>query len=194
MVVEDSATAIRQSSLAQAGAALRTLQDVITGTSAPAAELDHIATAMDAVTKRLTPYRRTITGEHNHENYVDAAAAHTLTPEFEVLEKDANSLRGRVRFGLFYRNAFGIANGGAIALMFDTAMAHLGSTSHIPAYTASLQVDFRSGVPIDADLTVLVRRGGSQGRKHELSAQLFEGDVLLSEASCLMVDPKEIGA
>ncbi|MDP2288914.1 MAG: PaaI family thioesterase [Actinomycetota bacterium] len=194
MVVEDSATAIRQTSLAQAGASMRALQDVITGTSAPSAELDHMATAMDAITKRLTPYRRAIKGVHNFENYVDAAPAHTLTPEFEVLEQDANSLRGRVRFGLFYRNAFGIANGGAIALMFDTAMAYLGSTSDIPAYTASLQVDFRRGAPIDADLTVLVRRGSTEGRKHELSAQLFEGDVLLSEASCLMVEPRDTGA
>lgn len=180
----------RQSSLANLGSALRQLQDVITGNGAPVDALDEVSAALHAACARLTPYRREITGDRDHEVYVDAHAAHTLTPPFEILDRNADSLRGTVRFGLFYRNAFGIANGGAIALMFDTAMASLGSASPTPAKTANLRVDFRRGVPIDTDLTVLAQRTSTQGRKHELSAQLFDGDVLLSEASCLMIDPR----
>ena len=188
----DSSPTQRQTSLRHLGHAMRELQDAYTATSAPADVIESVARALDSATGELSPYRCTLGAEGDYQNFADFNPAHTLTPEFQITERGADFLRGKVRFGLFYRNAFGIANGGAVALLFDTAIASLGSSNGVRAYTANLKLDFRSGTPIDTDLVVHVQRRSADGRKHLLTAQLYDGDLLLAEAESLLVEQRRV--
>ncbi|MDO8730960.1 MAG: PaaI family thioesterase [Actinomycetota bacterium] len=186
----DGSVTEREASLLHLGQSMRGLQDVYTATSAPAEVVESTAVALEVLTSALAPYRCNLSGESDYQDFAEFNPAHTLTPEFHIIERGPDFLRGRVRFGLFYRNAFGIANGGAVALLFDTAIANLGSSNGVRAYTANLKLDFRSGTPIDTDLIVQVQRKAADGRKHLLTAQLYDGDQLLAEAESLLVEAK----
>ena len=180
----------RQASLVHLGKSMRALQDAYTATSAPRDVIESAASDLDVLAEALAPYRSRLTAERDYQNFADFNPAHTLTPDLHITEQGPDFLRGRVRFGMFYRNAFGIANGGAVALLFDTAIATLGSSNGVRAYTASLKLDFRSATPIDTDLIVHVQRRSADGRKHVLTAQLYDGDLLLAEAESLLVEAR----
>lgn len=180
----------RRASLGDLGDALRELLDVVTGTRAPTTVLDRVSAQMKELSASLQPYRCEIDGVGDHENYMAAAEAHVLNPEFEILEKTNDHLRARARFGLFFRNGFGTVNGGAVALLFDHVVAGMGSPNGVLVYTANLSVDFRRGVPIDVDLSVVCTRTGSDGRKHTVAAQLLDGEIVLAEATALLIDER----
>ncbi len=176
-----------QGALDELGSALRSLQDAATASNAPTSVATQAAEAINGVTSLLSPYRGELGTEHDFEHYVATSSAHTLNPPLTILRRGEGFIEMSVRFGPFYRNAFGYVNGGAIAMMFDTAIAHVAFEYAGRSYTANLNIDYRNLAPIDVDLLVKVRLESTEGRKHIVVAELFNGDALVSEAHSLLI-------
>jgi len=176
--------------LEQLGNALRELQDLATATAAPAAVAAAAAQSIHDINEQLRPFAGELGTEHGFQHYVATSESHTLNPPLEILRRGEGFIEMSVRFGPFFRNAFGYVNGGAIAIMFDTAIAHVAFESAGRSFTANLNIDYRNPAPIDADLLVKVRLESSEGRKHVIVAELFNADVLVSEAHSLLIAPK----
>lgn len=182
-----SHTSPDSTSLAGLGTALRRLQDAATTTSAPAEVVHEAAAAMEGITALLAPFAGELGTEHDFEHYVASSGAHTLNPELTLTRLDSGELEMSVRFGRYYRNAFGYVNGGAIALMFDTAIAHLAFPEHGRAYTASLSVAYRSLAPVETELRVALAVQSREGRKMTIAGALRHGDILVAEVRSLLI-------
>lgn len=178
------------SPLEHLGTALRELQDVATTTGAPEEVVAAAAQSIQAITEQLRPFVTEVGTEHDFEQYVRTSGSHTLNPPMEILRQGEGFIEMSVCFGRFYRNAFGYVNGGAIAIMFDTAIAHVAFAHAGRSYTANLNIDYRNLAPIDTVLLVKVRMESTEGRKHVIAAELFNGDVLVSEAHSLLIEAR----
>jgi len=179
------------SELEQFGDALRELQDVATATQAPDLALVAVANSIRDITKQLRPFAAELGTDQDFEHYVATSGSHTLNPALEIVRKGEGFIEMSVRFGSFFRNAFGYVNGGAIASMFDTAIAHVAFEYAGRSFTANLNVNYRNFAPLDVDLLVKVRLESAEGRKHIVVAELFNGDVLVSEASALLIQAQD---
>lgn len=178
------------SALEQFGNALRELQDIATATRAPDAVASAAVTSIHDITEQLRPFAAELGTEEDFQHYVATSGSHTLNPPLEIVGKGEGFIEMSVRFGPFFRNAFGYVNGGAIASMFDTAIAHVAYEYAGRSYTANLNIDYRNVAPIDVDLLVKVRLERTEGRKHVVVAELSHGDVLVAEAQSLLIQPK----
>lgn len=170
------------------GAALRELQDVATSNEAPAAVAAAAARALTAVTEQLRPFAADLASEDSFRRYVQTSGSHTLNPVLEIQRQEHGFIEMSARFGPFFRNAFGYVNGGAIALLFDTAIAHVAFEDGRPSYTANLTIDYRSPAPVNTPLVVTVRRDSIDGRKHRISAELVAGDQAVARAQSLLIE------
>ncbi|MDP2288915.1 MAG: PaaI family thioesterase [Actinomycetota bacterium] len=186
----DKASSDNSTALADLGSALRELQNVATASGAPADIATAAAESMKLITGLLQPYAAELGSEHDFEHYVATSGSHTLNPPMEILNRGEGSIEMSVNFGPFFRNAFGYVNGGAIASMFDTAIAHVAYAVAGRSFTANLSVDYRNPAPINTELLVKIGLESSEGRKFIVLAQLFNGDVLVSEAHSLLIQPK----
>lgn len=179
------------SALERFGIALRDFQDVATATGAPEVALVSATHSLHDITEQLRPFVAELGTDQDFERYVATSGSHTLNPALEVVRKGEGFIEMSVRFGPFFRNAFGYVNGGAIASMFDTAIAHVAFEYAGRSFTANLNVDYRNFAPLDVELLVKVRLESVEGRKHIVVAELFNGDVLVSEAHALLLQAKD---
>jgi len=179
------------SALGQFGIALRELQDVATATGAPDISLAAAINSLHDVTEQLRPFVAKLGTDQDFEHYVATSGSHTLNPPLEIVRRGEGFIEMSVCFGHFFRNAFGYVNGGAIASMFDTAIAHVAFEYAGRSFTANLNVDYRNFAPLDVELLVKVRLESVEGRKHIVIAELFNGDVLVSEAHALLLQAKD---
>jgi acyl-coenzyme A thioesterase PaaI-like protein len=113
-----------------------------------------------------------------------------LMPPFVIDVETADELRGRVRFGAAFSNAFGTVLGGVLPLLFDDILAvGVGRQRPVPTRTAYLTVNYRRVTPLDEELTFEVSVDRVEGRKVFASARLFDGQgALTSEADALFVE------
>ena len=188
--IEDRMTDDR-SSLADLGQALRTLQDCATATTAPLALAADVAAALVGINEVLAPFNanRESVGS-DLDAYMRARSAHTLMPPMEVRHRAADSVEFSVRFGIFYRNPFGQVHGGAIAMVFDTAIARLGLDGERRFLTANLSVDYRRAAPIDVELIVRIRVDRAEGRKRFIEGQMVEGEAVIAEVHALFIESR----
>ncbi len=180
-----------ETQLIQFGNVLRNLQDIATATGAPAGVLASTVNSIREITEQLRPFVAELGTDQDFEHYVATSGSHTLNPSLEIVSKGEGFIEMSTRFGPFFRNAFGYVNGGAIASMFDTAIAHVAFEYAGRSFTANLNVDFRNFAPLDVDLLVKVRLESVEGRKHIIVAELFNEDVLISEAHALLIQVKD---
>lgn len=170
------------------GLALRALQDAATATNAPPQVAADATRAMDIITQALLPYTSELGTGREFAQYMGARGSHTLHPPFTMLRRDDDSVDLKVRFGTFYRNPFGIVHGGAIAMMFDTAIAQLAMFGVTRYLTANLTVDYRNPAPIDTDLLVRIRLERTDGRKRTIAGELLDDQTLLAEVHALFIE------
>lgn len=103
-------------------------------------------------------------------------------------QEDVFAMEGKVTFGRFWTGMNNAVHGGAITLLFDEYLGHVGTRAKLPtARTAYLNTEFRSITPVDKELTVQGRVTRIDGRKQFLSGQLFDGQRLCAEAEGLWV-------
>jgi acyl-coenzyme A thioesterase PaaI-like protein len=181
-----------KSALADMGMALRALQNAATGTSASLVVAAQVAAAIDDVTEMLRPFDASVESlGADLDTYVRARAAHTLQPIFLELDRGIDSVAFSIRFGMFHRNPFGQVHGGAIAMMFDSAIARLGLDGEKRFLTANLSVDYRSAAPIDVEFIVNIRVSSSDGRKRFIEGELLNGDTLIAEVHALFIEARK---
>jgi acyl-coenzyme A thioesterase PaaI-like protein len=168
-------------------AALRDLQDQITGTAAPADVLAEVAATVRALADRMAPFAAPDVARVTR-HLMGFGRGGALGPALLIDEVTEDSAAGRVRFGRFHLGGRGAVHGGAIPLIFDEAMGWLANTNgRSPARTAFLHVDFRAVTPVETELQVRVRVDRQEGRKCFLRGTLHDGDTLCAEAEGLFV-------
>lgn len=168
-------------------AALRDLQDRITGTTAPADVLTEVTATVRELADRLGPFSAPDVARVTR-HLMGFGRGGALGPAFLIDEVTEDSAGGRVTFGRFHLGGRGAVHGGAIPLVFDEAMGWLANTNgRSPARTAFLHVDFRSVTPVETELRLGVRLDRQEGRKRFLRGTLHDGDRLCAEAQGLFV-------
>ncbi len=111
-----------------------------------------------------------------------------LLPPWNITDMTDGVVTMHGTFNRFYLGGNNAVHGGAVALLFDWLfglVAYAGGRS--VSRTAFLRVDYRRVTPIDTPLGVRGRVIGTDGRKAFVSAELFDGDEVIAEATGLMV-------
>ena len=167
--------------------ALRTLQNVITGSRPPAGVLEETTRQLTELARQLGKYpvdeRDQIAG-HLAET---PGRGQALIPPVHLDEVASGRVRGHVTFGRFYLGGNGAVHGGALPLVFDELMGRLANTARSPARTAYLHVNYRNVAPIETRLTVEAHVESEEGRKRVLRGVLRDGDTVCADAESLFV-------
>ncbi|KAF0957545.1 PaaI family thioesterase [Rhodococcus sp. T7] len=168
---------------------MRDFQDLLAGAKISPAHARELAGVLEFQSARLAAVQVS-EGEQDFANLPDhPTRGQSLTPRFEVVERDHHSLRAEIRFGRFY---LGIAavHGGAIPLIFDELLGTLASWERPAARTAYLNVSYRSITPIDTPLTLEAAFTAESGRKRYLRGSIRDGETLCVEAEALFIETK----
>jgi acyl-coenzyme A thioesterase PaaI-like protein len=167
--------------------ALRTLQNVITGSRPPAGVLEETTRQLTELARQLGKYpvdeRDQIAG-HLAET---PGRGQALIPPVHLDEVASGRVRGHVTFGRFYLGGNGAVHGGALPLVFDELMGRLANTGRSPARTAYLHVNYRNVTPIETRLTIEAQLESEEGRKRVLRGVLRDGDTVCADAESLFV-------
>jgi acyl-coenzyme A thioesterase PaaI-like protein len=95
-------------------------------------------------------------------------------------------------FGPAFEGAPGMGHGGVLTALIDEAMGLVVAMQRVLAFTAQLDVAFRSPVPLNQPVTVRALLDRRDGRKFTVTAVVRNGETVLSEATGLFVavDPE----
>jgi len=169
-------------------AALRRVQDLVTGSNPPDDVVDTTIARLDDIASALEPW--TVTEGEAPAGKLDTEPGRgqpVLLP-FVRDEETPDSVRGRVRFTRFYLGGGGAAHGGTVPLLFDEVLGRLANSESRPrARTAYLHVNYRHITPIDTDLVVEARIEREEGRKRWVTGRLLHGETVVSDAEGLWV-------
>jgi len=96
-------------------------------------------------------------------------------------------------FGPAFEGAPGMGHGGVLAALIDEAMGLVVAMQRVLAFTAQLNIAFRSPVPMHQPVTARAWLEGRDGRKFSVGAVVLDGETVLSEATGLFisVDPEK---
>jgi acyl-coenzyme A thioesterase PaaI-like protein len=169
-------------------AALRLLQERITGAVPPPGTVKELTSVFESLAAELEPFtvpeREQITGHRTDL----PGRAQALVPPFHVDESSDRHVRGRVTFSRFYLGGNGAAHGGAVPLFFDEVLGRLANAGGRPmSRTAYLHVDYRSITPIGPELRVEAEFTHEEGRKRFIKGTIHHGETLTAEAEALFV-------
>lgn len=106
-----------------------------------------------------------------------------------TLEVDYEEKRvtGDVFFGAAYQGAPGCVHGGFVAALFDEALGMATIFSGRPGMTGWLKVSYRRPTPLETPLRIVATMDDYTGRKIMTSAELFNGDELVADATSLLI-------
>jgi acyl-coenzyme A thioesterase PaaI-like protein len=114
--------------------------------------------------------------------------ANPLAPPAElVVNHDEKTVTGDVFFGAAYQGAPGCVHGGFVAALFDEALGMATIFSGQPGMTGWIKVSYRSPTPLEMPLRISARMDDFKGRKIMTSAELMAGDILVAEATGLLI-------
>ena len=168
-------------------AALRALQDAVTGSRPPDRVVEETTRQLTELARQLGKYavdeRDQIAG-HLAET---PGRGQALIPPVHLDEVASGRVRGHVTFGRFYLGGNGAVHGGALPLVFDELMGRLANTGRSPARTAYLHVNYRNVTPIETRLTIEAQLESEEGRKRVLRGELRDGDTVCADAESLFV-------
>ncbi|MGE9809480.1 PaaI family thioesterase [Janibacter sp. G1551] len=112
-----------------------------------------------------------------------------LVPRVYDASLDGLDYTARVLFGRYHVGENMAVHGGAVSLLFDDVLGHLGFAAGLPpSRTAFLKTNYRSVTPVGEELVVRCRLDRVEGRKRFLSGELLHGDRLCAEAEGLWVE------
>jgi acyl-coenzyme A thioesterase PaaI-like protein len=96
-------------------------------------------------------------------------------------------------FGPAFEGAPSMGHGGVLTALIDEAMGLAVAMQRVLAFTARLDVNFRSPVPLHQPVTVRAWLERRDGRKFSVAAVVLDGETVLSEATGLFisVDPEK---
>jgi acyl-coenzyme A thioesterase PaaI-like protein len=170
-------------------AAVRALQDHARAVDAPDEVISEAAGLVEKVSSLLAPFDTDEWSSPSGRRMDLPNRGSVLPVPAQLARDDDGRVRGWARFDRYHLGRNGAAHGGAISLLFDSA---LGLTSAVVTNirnqrTAYLHVNYRAIVPIEKKLQVDAGVSRIEGRKIFVEAKLFDGQKLLTEAEALFL-------
>lgn len=168
---------------------LRLLLDRVAGAKPPESTIERLAAALghwaDELGRFQVPEEDQVYCRRNDL----PGRGQCLVPNYDIYEQDKNTLRATVTFGRYYLGGGGAVHGGAISLLFDTALGSFSnSEGRMASRTAYLNVAFRALTPIDEPLDLVVRIHREDGRKRFITGDLLRGGATCATAEALFIE------
>ncbi len=118
--------------------------------------------------------------------------ANPIAPPVELWKVEGENgqpeIRGRVTYNHLYEGPPNCVHGGVLAQLFDELMGIGVVVAGRPAMTGTLTVRYLKPVPLSAQLDLVGRFVGSDGRKVQASAAIYHDGVLMAEAEGLFIE------
>lgn len=157
MFAPDAALDIDPDGFDELIASLRTLQDRVAGVRPTPEVQRRVAGQLRELADELGAYE----SDEHHQLWARGTRrlgrSQTFVPVMRLLDWDKDRVHGEVRFSRFHLGAYGMAHGGAIALLFDDVLGRLANKARAWAPTAQLDMRFLRPVPIEVDLDFSAR-------------------------------------
>jgi acyl-coenzyme A thioesterase PaaI-like protein len=169
-------------------AALRLVQDRVTGTAAPADVLAAATRSLLQTAELLAEHVAADGDQHAGYRLDLPGRGHPLLAPFvsEALEDDR--VDGRITFTRTHLSGAGRVHAGAVALLFGEVLgvlSVLGGRS--PSRNAALHINYRKPTPADVELRLTGTVTRVDGRKVYVNGELRLGETILADAEGLYV-------
>ncbi|HVX21822.1 MAG TPA: hypothetical protein VHB02_10775 [Acidimicrobiales bacterium] len=182
---------------------MRRLADLLVGRAVDDADLDRAAADLAAVADRLAaaagPGRRhrTMPDHRGHPQdffptspvvgYANPLASPVAI--WTVRGEDGRpELRGRARFGYAYEGPPTCVHGGVVAQTFDELLGAANIPTGRAGMTGTLTVRYRRPTPLLADLDLVARQTGVDGRKIFAWGGIYHNGELTAEAEGVFIE------
>lgn len=169
--------------------AVRTLQDHARAVDAPDEVITEAAGLIEDVSKLLAPYYADEWNSPSGRRMDLPNRGNILQVPLYRAETDDGRIRGAATFRRYHLGRNGAVHGGALALLFDSALGYTASKLTKSPYqrTAFLHINYRKIVPIEKELQIDAGIERIDGRKIFVEGRLLDGDTLLTDAEALFV-------
>lgn len=176
--------------------ALRRLIDHAVVSDVPDEAVAEIADRLELIDERLRAYPRSRFRPRDLPDFNDLQATfrgdpvmgehNPLAPPVEV-ERDGETIRGRVNLGAAYEGPPGYVHGAIIAGIFDMMLGLANIASGNPGMTGTLKVKYLRPTPLHTDLSFEARTDRVDGRKIHTTGTLQAGGEPTAEAEAVFV-------
>jgi acyl-coenzyme A thioesterase PaaI-like protein len=169
--------------------AVRTLQDHARAVDAPDEVITEAAGLIEDVSKLLAPYYGDEWNSPSGRRMDLPNRGNILQVPFYLAKTDDGRIRGTATFRRYHLGRNGAVHGGALGLLFDSALGYTASKLTKSPYqrTAFLHINYRKIVPIEKELQIGAGIVRIDGRKIFVEGRLLDGDTLLTDAEALFV-------
>lgn len=169
--------------------AVRTLQDHARAVDAPDEVITEAAGLIEDVSKLLAPYYGDEWNSPSGRRMDLPNRGNILQVPFYLAKTDDGRIRGTATFRRYHLGRNGAVHGGALGLLFDSALGYTASRLTKSPYqrTAFLRINYRKIVPIEKELQIDAGIVRIDGRKIFVEGRLLDGDTLLTDAEALFV-------
>jgi acyl-coenzyme A thioesterase PaaI-like protein len=169
--------------------AVRTLQDHARAVDAPDEVITEAAGLIEDVSKLLAPYYGDEWNSPSGRRMDLPNRGNILQVPFYLAKTDDGRIRGTATFRRYHLGRNGAVHGGALGLLFDSALGYTASKLTKSPYqrTAFLHINYRKIVPIEKKLQIDAGIVRIDGRKIFVEGRLLDGDTLLTDAEALFV-------
>ncbi|HEX9969480.1 MAG TPA: PaaI family thioesterase [Acidimicrobiales bacterium] len=194
----DAQVTPHRQAMRRTGESVRQLIERLMATAAPLEALEEVAEAVEALCARLDehPGGRVLEGFAESANSGDPHAffdnsplmgvSNPLAPPVE-LTLDADTVRGRARFGSAYEGPPGCVHGGYVSAAFDEVLGFAQSITGEPGMTGTLTVRYRNPTPLHVDIRFEGQVERIDGRKIYTVGRAFHGETLTAEADAVFI-------
>jgi acyl-coenzyme A thioesterase PaaI-like protein len=169
--------------------AVRTLQDHARAVDAPDEVITEAAGLIEDVSKLLAPYYGDEWNSPSGRRMDLPNRGNILQVPFYLAKTNDGRIRGTATFRRYHLGRNGAVHGGALGLLFDSALGYTASKLTKSPYqrTAFLHINYRKIVPIEKELQIDAGIVRIDGRKIVVEGRLLDGDTLLTDAEALFV-------
>jgi acyl-coenzyme A thioesterase PaaI-like protein len=169
--------------------AVRTLQDHTRAVDAPDEVVTEAAELIENATLLLAPYWSDEWTSPSGRRMDLPNRGNILQVPMRLTKDDDGRVSGTAQFRRYHLGRNGAVHGGALGLLFDSALGYTASKLTRNPYqrTAYLHINYRKIVPIEKQLRLEAGIERTEDRKIFVEGRLFDGDTLLTDAEALFV-------
>jgi len=169
--------------------AVRTLQDHARAVDAPDEVISEAADLIENVSKLLAPYDADEWNSPSGRRMDLPNRGNILQVPVNLAATQDGRVRGAATFRRYHLGRNGAVHGGALGLLFDSALGYTASKLAGSLYqrTAFLHINYRRIVPIERELQIEAGLERLEERKIFVTGRLFDGDTVFTDAEALFV-------
>lgn len=169
--------------------AVRTLQDHARAVDAPDEVISEAADLIENVSTLLSRYYADEWSSPSGRRMDLPNRGNILQVPVMLAKTDDGRIRGTATFRRYHLGRNGAVHGGALGLLFDSALGYAASKLTRSPYqrTAFLHINYRKIVPIEKELQIEAGIERIDGRKIFVEGRLLDGDTPLTDAEALFV-------